>query len=231
MIPLAVIRAQPGCDSSVARARGLGLDARAFALFAMQPCAWQVPDAGQFDAVLAGSANAFRHGGESLVRLRQLPVLAVGPATAQAARASGFAVGATGQGGLQLLLDQLPPGMTRLLRLCGCERVALAPPVGVTVDERVVYAAEALPMPAALRDFLARPCVVALHSGEAAAHFAALCEARQVARGHVALAAIGPRVAQAAGTGWADVQAAGRPDDAALLALAAQMCQTRPHQA
>jgi len=223
MNPLAIIRAQPGCDGSVALARSMGLDARAFPLFAMRACAWQAPDPGQFDAVLAGSANAFRHGGKGLAGLRELAVLAVGEATAEAARGAGFSVEATGQDGLQSVLDELPPGHTRLLRLCGRERTALAPPAGVVIDERVVYAAEALPMPGALRRLLDRPCVVALHSGEAAAHFAALCAQLLPDRGHVALAAIGPRVAQAAGTGWADVRAAARPDDRALLALAARM--------
>src|SRR5690606_29115356 len=105
MNPLAIIRALPGCDGSVALARSMGLDARAFPLFAMRACAWQAPDPGQFDAVLAGSANAFRHGGKGLAGLRELAVLAVGEATAEAARGAGFSVEATGQDGLQSVLD------------------------------------------------------------------------------------------------------------------------------
>ena len=45
------------------------------------------------------SANAIRHGGAGLERLRSLPVHAVGEATAAAAREAGFAVAGIGEGG------------------------------------------------------------------------------------------------------------------------------------
>ena len=40
----------------------------------------------------------------------------------------------------------------------------------------------------------------------------------------LALAVIGPRVAQNVSDGWKSVRAASAPDDAALLSLAADMC-------
>jgi uroporphyrinogen-III synthase len=80
-------------------------------------------------------------------------------------------------------------------------------------------------LPPALAALLAGPALALLHSGEAAAHFAHLCDAAAIDRARIHLAAIGPRVALRAGAGWADLQAAPTPDDAALLALAARMCQ------
>ena len=70
-------------------------------------------------------------------------------------------------------------------------------------------------------------CVVALHSAEAARHFALECQRLKIDRIQIALACIGARVSEAAGTGWAKVRSAPSPDDTALLALAAEMCQTR----
>lgn len=226
MVPLIVIRAEPGCAASLAAARAMGLDAHGFPLFDIGPCAWEPPAPDSFDALLLGSANALRHGGVALAALRGKPACVVGETTAAAARAAGLDVVLTGSGGLQGVVDALPPGLHRLLRLAGAERVAIAPPPGVTIAERVVYASKPRPMPGALAALLRQGAVVALHSGEAARHFCAECERLGMARSRIALAAIGPRVASAAGQGWARVAAAARPDDAALLALAREMCQT-----
>ena len=225
MTPLCLIRPQPGCAASLAAARALGLEALAFPLFEVEPVAWQVPDPADYDALLVGSANALRHAGPGLSALNGLPALCVGKATADEARAAGFAVAATGSGGLQVVLEQLDPAHRRLLRLCGAERIVLAVPEGVTIDERVTYAARALPMPAALADALHGPAVVALHSAEAARHLAHEVERLGLNRAAIALAAMGQRVAAAAGPGWAQVAVAASPDDAALLAQARALCQ------
>lgn len=206
----------------------MGLEAQGFPLFEVAPCAWEPPPPDSFDALLLGSANALRQGGEALSLYRGKPACVVGARTAEAARAAGLGVVAIGSGGLQGVLDALPTGLTRLLRLAGAERVALTPPPGVTMAERVVYASRALPMPDALAQMLRAPAVVMLHSGEAARHFAAECERLGVARSNLSLAAIGPRVAEAAGAGWARLELAASPDDAALLALAREMCQMGP---
>jgi uroporphyrinogen-III synthase len=66
---------------------------------------------------------------------------------------------------------------------------------------------------------------VLLHSAATASHFAAECERLGLPRETVALAALGPRIAEAAATGWRAVHTAPRPDEAALLALASQLCQ------
>lgn len=225
MIPLCVIRPEPGCAASVAAARAQGLEAFGFPLFAVAPQAWEAPPADRFDGLLAGSANVFRHGGPALAAYRHIPVHAVGSTTADAARAAGFPVATVGQGGLQRVLDGIPSG-TRLLRLAGAERIALIPPPGVQLSERTVYASRPCPLPAALAALLARPAVIALHSAEAARHFAAECDRLAVPRGVLRLACIGPRVAEAAGSGWAAVGIAPDPSETGLLAKATELCQT-----
>jgi uroporphyrinogen-III synthase len=225
VIPLVVIRPRPGCDATVAAARDMGLEAHGFPLFEVRPLDWDAPEPDSFDAVLVGSANALRHGGEQLLTLAGKPAYAVGEATARACREAGLAVVATGEGGLQEVLAHLDPSHRSLLRLAGATRLSLDPPPGVTLIERTVYASEPVSMPAALAGLLRQPAVIALHSAEAARHFRAQCEAQAIDLSLHSLAAIGPRVAEAAGQGWRSVRAAGQPDEAALLALVAEMCK------
>ena len=92
---------------------------------------WDAPSPTDFDGILVGSANVFRHGGKKLDKLTKLPVHAVGEATADAARAAGFLVGRTGRGGLQNLLDELDGRELHLLRLAGEDRVTLRLPDGI----------------------------------------------------------------------------------------------------
>lgn len=227
MVPLIVIRPEPGCSATVATAREMGLEAYGFPLFAVSPLEWEPPEPAAFDALLIGSANAIRHGGAELARFIGKPLYAVGEVTALMARDAGFTVVASGAGGLQSLLDgRIDPAHRRLLRLGGRERVSLTPPSHITLIERIVYASEPLPMPVALAGMLGNPCVVLLHSAEAARHFAHECARTGLSRGHLTLAAIGSRVTAAAGPGWASATSAEQPDETALLALARQLCQS-----
>lgn len=222
-LPVIVVRPEPGNAATAAAARALGLDARPFPLFDMAPTPWAAPEPGPYRALLAGSANVFRLGGAELARLSGLPVHAVGDATAEAARKAGFAVEAIGEGGLQPMASALSPG--RYLRLAGEKRVPLALPDGVEVDDVVVYAAAGLPMPPALAEVLRQPAVVLLHSGEAAAHFAAESARLGVHRAHLSLACLAPRIGLMAGQGWQHVEIAETRTDNAVLALAVQMCE------
>lgn len=215
-----VLRPEPGNAATVAAARALGLDAVALPLFAMAPVAWAVPRAEPYAGLLAGSAALFRLGGPGLDALRGLPVHAVGDATAAAARAAGYAVAQVAGGGLQPLVSALAPG--RYLRLAGEAHVPLALPAAVTVDTRVVYAANALPLP---DDAPVEGAVVLLHSGEAARHFAGECARLGLDRGRIALACLAPRIGEMAGPGWQALGIAEERTDQALLALARQMCQ------
>lgn len=223
MRPLLILRPEPGNGQSVAAARDMGLEVLGAPLFAVEPVAWEAPDPAGFAAILAGSANLFRTGGAKLAGLKELPVLAVGEQTAQAARADGFRVAAQGQGGLQAIARTLAPG--RYLRLSGADPVPLDLPEGVSVETVTLYAARALPLAQAAQDLLQGPCLVALHSGEAGRHFAAECTRLGLSRGGIALVCLAPRIAQCAGSGWEAVEISAMRSDQPLLALARQMCQ------
>ena len=227
MTPVVIIRPQPGCDESLAAARKLKLDAHGFPLFEIRPLPWETPDPDDIDAVLFGSANAVRTGGAALAVLVGKPAYAVGRRTAEAARAAGFDIVETGEGSMQDLLARLQPGHKRLLRPSGQNRVEIAPPEAVTIDERTTYCSEGRDMPGALAGLLRDPAVVLLHSGEAARHFADCCTKQQIDRSCIALAAISERAAGMAGEGWKDVKVAQRPEEDALLAMAQQMCKGR----
>jgi uroporphyrinogen-III synthase len=201
------------------------MEAHGFPLFEVAPKSWEAAAPDRFDAMLIGSANVFRHGGPGLRALAALPVLAVGEATAEAARGAGFTVAATGSGGLQRLLDSLPKEYRRVLRLAGDERIPLTVPKHLQMEERVVYASRPVPFPPELAALLRSPAIVALHSAEAARHLSAQCVSHAIRRAPLRIAALSPRIAAAAGDGWGEVATAHLPDDKALLALARQMCQ------
>lgn len=225
-VPLVIIRPEPGCSASVDKARKMhGVEVYGAPLFEVVPRSWEAVPPGACDALLIGSAMALRHGGPGLSALKSLPVYAVGEATAQAAREAGFTVAATGTTTMQTLLDDLAPQHRRLLRLAGEERVTLALPDGVSMDERVVYASLPREMPPELVAQLQNPAIVTLHSAEAARHLAAQCVKHGIRRARLRLAAMSPRIASAAGDGWGEVASVSYPDDTALLALARQMCQ------
>jgi uroporphyrinogen-III synthase len=69
---------------------------------------------------------------------------------------------------------------------------------------------------------------VLLHSAVAARHLAAECDRLGIPRAAIALAALGQRIAAAAGEGWRELRAAAAPRDATLLALARDMCHDPP---
>ena len=226
-VPLLVVRPEPGNAATLAAAEALGLEVYGEPLFEIVPVAWLPPPSADFDAVLIGSANVLRHGGDALARYAALPFYVVGQTTAEAARQAGFAVAAVGSGGLQALAGRLAKdGRRRVLRLAGAEHVAMDVPPDTAIATVVVYQARPLPLRAASVALLGDDTVVMLHSAAAARHFAGECERLGIPLASVALACLGLRIAEAAGEGWASVASAARPDDAALLALAAQMCQS-----
>ena len=213
---LIVIRPEPGASASVAAARRLGVEAEAVPLFAVVPVEWGPVEPALFEGIVATSANAFRHGGTGLDKLRALPVFAVGEATAAAAREAGFAVAATGDGGREAI--PLPDG--RLLHLAGRDHL----PVGGGAEAVVVYASEPVDPPPAL-DAVAG-AVVAVHSPRAGARLAALVDRR----GRTAIAAISAKAAEACGAGWDQVAVASAPREAELLALAGELCHNLPRR-
>lgn len=224
-LTLFVFRPEPGWSASAAAARKLDLQVAGHPLSRIEPVEWMVPNPRGFDAILAGSANVFRHGGEGLKRLAGLPVCAVGDTTAVTAREAGFAVERVGAGGLQNVLDGLPGSMTKLLRLCGERHVPLAAPAATSIVERVVYRAVDLQIESETRELMSDGGVVLLHSGETARHFAAECTRLAIDRAKLALVLIGPRLLEPVGCGWLGVHIAPTPEDGALLASAEILCK------
>ena len=213
MKPLLILRPEPGNRATAARARALGLEARQSPLFEMVSTAWTAPDASGFDHLLLTSANAVRHGGAGLARLRDLSVLAVGPATAAAARKAGFRVARTGEAGVAALLEALPAGL-RLLHLSGQDHHD----TGDRPYVRTIAVYRARPLDCELP---AGAFVALVHSARAGARLAQLAPDRS----RIAVAAISAAAAAACGSGWAAIEWVACPDDAALLALAARLCQ------
>jgi uroporphyrinogen-III synthase len=212
MTRLVVLRPEPGASATAERARALGLDAIALPLFAVRPIAWAAPDPAALDGIVATSANAFRLGGGALERLRGLPVHAVGAATAEAARAAGFAIETVGEAGARALAAALAPG--RYVHLAGIHHMALDGIPAVACYESV-----AIDPPPPL-DALTG-AVALVHSPRAGARLAGLVSDRSA----TAIAAISDAAAAACGDGWAGLAIAGAPSDSALLALAAELCQ------
>ncbi|MEO7564054.1 MAG: uroporphyrinogen-III synthase [Sphingomicrobium sp.] len=212
---LAILRPEPGASATLERALGLGFDAISLPLFEIAALEWNAPDGGGFDGLLLTSANAVRHGGEGLRALRGLPVYAVGEATEAEARAAGFGIAATGGEGAERLLGSIDPAL-RLLHVCGRHRIELE--AAQTITPIAVYQSRAITGvdPGPLEG-----CVVLLHSPRAAHRLAELA----LNHSTIAIAAISPAAAEAAGPGWASIDASDAPNDQALLALAARLCK------
>jgi uroporphyrinogen-III synthase len=220
---LVILRPEPGASATVARARAMGLDPVAMPLFAVEPVEWAVPDHAGFDSLLLTSANAVRHGGEGLARLRQLPVYAVGEATAEAAREAGFDIAGTGDAGAERLLGSIESDL-RLLHLCGEHRAETTAKQSITAVP--VYRATELPLPDGFRDIEGQ--VVAVHSPRAGRRLGRLADEAGIDRSSVRIAAISDAASAAADSGWERCEAAEATDEAALLALAARLCDNRP---
>ena len=221
---LFAIRPEPGLSATLCAAREQGLTIHGEALSQIRPLPWQAPDPASIDGLLIGSANALRHGGPTMAQLRDKPAYVVGEATAEALRDAGFAVAAVGEGGLQGVLDRLAGQRLALLRIAGAEHVPLNPPADISIQLRIAYENAVLPVSDAFAGRLREGGVVLLHSAAAARHLAAECDRLGLARGKLALVALGPRIAVAAGEGWAECRIATAPREADLLALARDMC-------
>ena len=221
---VAVLRPEPGNRATIARLADAGVDAVSLPLFAVQALAWSLPDPASFDALVLTSANAVRWAGDGLSALRGLPVHAVGQATATAARDAGFDIMATGDADADALLAAMArAGISRALHLGGRESVITpGEGSGAIVRQSIpVYASEPVPVPARALAALAGG-VALLHSPRAARRLATLMDAAGFARSLIAIAALSPAVAMAAGGGWSAIWSASVPSDEALVRLVAE---------
>jgi len=221
MTRLLILRPEPGATVTAARAAERGLHPWIAPLFVVRSVAWEPPDPAGFDALMLTSANALRHGGPDLDRFRHLPVYAVGAATAAAAAQSGFADVHTGAGDAAALVAMMREGgVRRPLHLAGREH--RAPDAPFPVEHRVVYAAEPVDaLSDEARMALDGDAIALLHSPRAAGHFAELLRKEGIDPATVRVAAIS---AAAVVGRWREVAIAESPDDAALLAAAARLC-------
>lgn len=220
-----VLRPEPGNAATCARLLAAGIAPVGLPLFGARALPWTPPDPDGFDAVLLTSANAARLGGEGLRTLAHLPALAVGAATAAAARAAGLDVAMTGDGdAAHLAAAARAAGYARPVHLAGRDHR----PTGAAAIP--VYASEPLPVArGALAQALSAGATALLHSPRAARRFAGLVDAGRISRARVAIAALSPAVLAAADDGWGWGGAAATPDDDALVALVRRRLTAASH--
>lgn len=215
-----VVRPEPGHAATIAALRAAGLEPHSLPLFATRAVDWTPPDPATIDALLFTSAQGVRLAGSGLASLQAIPVVAVGPATAEAARAAGLSVVLTGaKDAATVVAEAKAQGLARLLHLAGRDRVE----TGAMV--RTVYAADPLPVPAEAVAMLAGETVL-LHSARAARRLAELVDRAGLSRARLSLVAISAKVAEAAGSGWARVAVSAMPHDDAMVAAARALTRT-----
>lgn len=223
MTALLVLRPEPGAAATMARAIAAGWHVIAAPLFTIAAEPWGAPDARAHDALMLTSAQAVRHAGPALDLYRALPVYAVGEATGIAAMEAGFADIRMGDADAALLVTMMMrDGIQHPLHLAGREhRILDAAPIPIA--RQIVYTADPVAeLPAAARAALANKAVALLHSQRAGAVFAELLTRAGINPASVSVAAI----SGAAGAGaWGAVKIAEAPNDSALLAAAARLCE------
>ena len=219
-----ITRAQPGAARTADRLAALGLEPVIAPLLAIRPLEQAEPDLEGVDVLAFTSINgvaAFA----ALTARRDRPVLAVGDATAQAARAAGFVDVRSAAGDLSALADLIAVQASGLVLAPGAETpagdiaaevAARRPEGGVMVRTLPVYRAEpveATPPP--------RVAAVLVHSPRAgallAARDAAMVEGAIVAC--ISPAAAAPLVA----LGLSPVVAAAPHEDALIATLQAAL--------
>jgi uroporphyrinogen-III synthase len=221
VIPLLILRPEPGATDSAKRAIFMRLEPLLCPLFEVCPVAWTAPDPADFDAVLLTSANAARHAGTKIEAFAHLPLFAVGRATARAARFRGFTSREVGTRDVTALLNRIDVlGYRNILHLAGVDHMAAEHRM-LSITRRIVYVAvetRTPPIP------VSGPYVALLHSPRAARRLAELVPDRSIVR----IAALSQAVAAAAGTGWHSMSVPFAPTDEALLAVAVIMCEQEP---
>ena len=212
-----VTRPEPAATRTAGRLRALGHEAIVAPLLHVRAVAWGLPDTLPA-AVALTSASAPALAGAQLARLAHLPVFAVGDATADAARAAGFADVRVARGDASAVFALASRcGIGSLLHLAGAVRSPAVVPPGLRVEVRTVYAAD-------LADALPTDCgdLALLYSTRTAAAFAALFQGE---RATFDVAALSPSVALALGAGWRSVAVAREPHEDVLFAAAGLTCE------
>lgn len=222
MLRVAITRAQPEAESTAVRVRAMGAAALLTPLLIIEPRAFDA-DVHGVQALLFTSANAVR-AFAAASPARDRAVLAVGDASADAARVVGFANVRSAKGEVSALAalakDRLDPAQGTVLHFSGAHIAAdlagVLSAAGFRTERRVCYAARAVE---ALPPGLAGPLDLMLfHSPRAAEIFV-----RLGAPGSATLTAacLSPAVAAAAGAAnWGSLIIAPAPREDALLEAA-----------
>ena len=222
--PVLICRPHPGADTTAKRVETLGMDAIVYPLFSVEPLTWAAPAPESFDAIMLTSANALRHGGDAVKQYASLPAFAVGDATAEAAEKAGFQdIRICGPNAQALITSIHNAGYTNVLHLSG-HHVRPYDPKGLNIVRLPVYHAADAGDAAGLAAHLTHAPIVLVHSPRAGERLVALTTSEQ--RQSIPVIAISGTALEACGGDWKSAQAAEEPSDAAMLALAWQICHT-----
>ena len=229
-----ITRPEPGLSETVRAVEAMGLEAVACPLLRIRRHRPRLPHAGALDAILLTSGQAVAPLAEAAsadTALRDLPLFAVGDATAARARATGFTRTVSAVGDAldldALVRAKLPPGARLLLATADGQGGGLAAGLrhaGYRLHRRVVYGAEPVRrLPVSVLASLQAGEIAAclFFSTETARNFERLCPVPlRRALGMMQALAISPTVEAAlAGLPWRSVQIAAHPDAAAMLSL------------
>ncbi|WP_221792613.1 uroporphyrinogen-III synthase [Aquisediminimonas sediminicola] len=224
---VAVLRPEPGASRTADHLRDLGLDPVVAPLFTIEPVTSNTSNDAQPDALMITSANAVRHGAETIRQYPNLPIYAVGPATARAlTELTDQPIHLAPEGNGQSLIARAKTDhIHHLLHLCGAE-VRPLDPMGIQIDRQIIYrAAPASQLSTALITAWPDLDLILLHSPRSSALLDHLATAQGLARHHITAIAISAAAATAAGTGWNAMKIAPQPDDDGMLAVVRQLCQ------
>ena len=228
-----ITRAQPGADATAGRVAALGFEAVVAPVLAVRDLPGEI-DLTDVGALAFTSANAVR-AFAARCEARDLPVFAVGAATARAAEEAGFGQIASADGdvsALAQLIGTRPANLTgTLLHPAAAEPAGDLPgalkSAGVAVRSLALYETIPAEVPPSVLDGLGTISDVLVHSPRAARRLAAVLTGRPL--GHVTACTLSPEVcAPLVGVGFAQAIAAPLPTEDALLSL---LVRTMPRKA
>lgn len=213
-----ILRARPAADITAERVRAAGFLPLVHPLFELRATAWSSP-AETATALLITSANAVRLAGPLPETLAFLPVFAVGPATAAAARACGQTVAFTGTtDGAEAVRALSEAGHRTVAHLRGKTARPLPPLVRILPVITYIADPSSEPLPQ-----LPTGTIALLHSPRTAAVFADRLATSSRVRTDLSIVAISDATADTAGPGWRRVEVAKRPTDGAMVEAAARL--------
>ncbi len=224
-----ILRPEPGASLSSEVARSLGFDPIIASASEIKPIAWDIPSTDRFDALMITSANALRVNAQHISRYKDLPLFAVGKATAALAKDMGFTVAAIGQGGAKALFPKLIDyGAKNVLRLVGADYVPVDATDAIQITTIITYEAQHLPISSHLKalfiDQSNGPHIFTFHSERAAQIFHRYVDHYNKI-GHIFdtnlhyAAVLAPSIAKSVGTKWKKLLISPNANDHAMMTM------------